>query len=67
MFKKDNHVIFHALNMWANYIETNDPTISRNDAIKINQLESIKPLDNDQQTFIIRLRTLATKHLNQGA
>ena len=66
MFEKDNHVIFHALNMWANYIETNDVTLSRNDAIKIKQLDIVKVLDSDQLEFINRLRNLAVKHLNKG-
>lgn len=64
MFEKDNHVKYHALNMWANYIETTDVNMSAKDAIGMNKHHYIQPLELEQQKFVIRLRELATEELN---
>ncbi len=64
LFEKDTHVKAHALNMWANHIETGDVTLSSNDAIRMKKFETLKVLTDDQKKFISRLRKLATKELN---
>ena len=63
MFEKDNQIISYALNMWANYIETGDVTISASDAIHFKQNEKVQSLTIDQQKFCIRLRDLAMEQL----
>lgn len=64
MFEKDNQIKYHSLNLWANYIETGDVNMSANDAIKTNNRQCIQPLELEQQKFVIRLRDLANKELN---
>ena len=48
-----------AFNMRANYIETGDVNLSRNDAIAMRKTDIIKPLTADQLLLVIRLRQLA--------
>ena len=48
-----------ALLMFACWIETEDPLMSRNDAIRQNRLNKIKELDTFQLERVARLRKLA--------
>lgn len=47
---------FHALNMWANYLETGDPCMSADTAIKCGQKEAVRVLNDDQKRLVLRLR-----------
>lgn len=62
MFDTDNEKIYAALKYWANYIETGDVCLSRNDAIRMNKRNIIKPLNIEQEKFVIKLRELAEKY-----
>lgn len=62
MFETDNEIIAFALRSWANYIETNNMSLSRNDAIRLNQHKIIKSLSEEQERFIIRIKELANKY-----
>ena len=71
MSDSDNQVKFRALNMWANYIETGDVTMSAADAINMKQslnnmnpIMKLKPLNLEQQKFVIRLREMAIKEIH---
>jgi hypothetical protein len=71
MFEKDNEIIYQALIMWANHIETGNVNLSAKDAQDIpnvdfcgNKKKSIiKALDLNQMKLVIRIRELAIKHL----
>ena len=58
--RTDGQVIAHALDMWANYIESGDPVLSAKD--KHDMGYTLQPLDTDQMKLIIRLRDLSAKH-----
>lgn len=57
----DNQLIAQSLCMWANYIETGNPVLSRNDAA--NRKAKVNTLSGEQLIFVRRLRELSTKHL----
>jgi len=57
-----NVLISTALNMWANWIETEDVTLSAQDAINMKKNNIIQPLTLDQQELVVRLRRLAIEH-----
>jgi hypothetical protein len=63
MFEKDNQIKAHALLMWANYIETGNVAMSAADAINCGRSNEIETLTRYQHEFVQRLRTLATKEL----
>ena len=65
MFEKDYEIKSYALNMWANWIETYDVTISAEDAHRMNKKSSLQYLTIEQQKFVIRLRELSQKILNE--
>jgi len=52
-----NELKAHALNMWANYIETSNPNFSASDAAarKIHY----NPLSKDSMELVVKLRNLA--------
>lgn len=54
----DEHLIYQALSMWINYIETGSVNMSANDARRCGCAAEVKGLDNDQRRFIERLRGL---------
>lgn len=71
-FEKDSACIAMSLNMWANYIETGDPVLTREDVIswvlsikedrqKAEGLKKLKILNDYQKEFVQRLRRLAKK------
>lgn len=53
-------LIAFALNMWANFIETDNPVLSARDAQQSGQPYSA--LSADQMRLVIRLRDLAAEH-----
>lgn len=53
-------LIAFALNMWANFIETDNVALSARDAQQSGQPYSA--LSADQMRLVIRLRDLATEH-----
>lgn len=59
MFKSDQEVIRHALLMWRNYIQTGDPLISADDAVRCGQLGLVERLEPHEVEFILRLEELA--------
>lgn len=61
-----SQMISTALVMRANYLETGDVTLTRNDAINMKCANIIKPLDEDQQELVLELRRLARKILDGG-
>jgi len=63
MFEQENHLIFQALSMWANYIETSDVNKSKEDALNVKS----KPnsLTASQIQLVDRLRSLAEDALNK--
>ncbi len=59
----DSHLIYWALNMWANLMETGDVTFGAVDAD--NMKLKINPLTTDQMRRIVRLRDLSQKYLSE--
>ncbi len=57
----DNQLIYWALNMWANWIETDDINMSATDAA--NMEKRINPLTTEQMRHIVRLRDLSHRFL----
>ena len=53
----DEELIAHALDMWANYVETSNVSLSANDAAE--QKAKFNALSLDQMKLVIRLRELA--------
>lgn len=53
----DEELVAHALDMWANYIETSNIGLSANDAAE--QKAKFNALSLDQMKLVIRLRELA--------
>lgn len=51
--------IYIALNMWANYIETGDVSLSIAKAIETDNSDKIRLLNDNQQLQVIQLRSLA--------
>ena len=66
--EKDEVIIAHALNMWANYVETGSTLRSAIDTARINDgVDIARPLDLQQMKLVIRLRELAHEILlNEG-
>jgi len=63
MFEQESHLIFQALSMWANYIETSDVNKSKTDALNVKN----KPNDltESQIQLVDRLRNLANDALDK--
>jgi hypothetical protein len=62
IFHDDVNVVSYALSMWANYIETGDVTLSKQDCENCGYYaDRIKRLDNDQAFFVAKLRHLSMK------
>ena len=62
--EKDSNLIFYALNMWANYIETGNVALSKQDAINCKYSEVIKKLSPSQMELTLRLRKLSEECFN---
>ncbi len=63
---KEKYLHFHALNMWANYLETGDPIMSADDACRCGWKGVIKELTLDQEKLVSRLRDEAGLTLQNG-
>lgn len=62
MEPSDEELTRIALNQYANWIETEDPLLSRNDAIRQKKLSIIKPLADYQLERVQRIRDLERKY-----
>ena len=58
---RDTDVVSHALNLWANWIETEDVTMSGEDAVSAGMKDKVNVLSTEQMRFVVRLRDLAQK------
>ena len=81
MFDTDAEIRNHALNMWANYIETSNPLLSAKDAEQQNasfpapssrlsfqnahKSIRINALDESQMALVLRIRKLAKDELTE--
>ena len=63
MEESDKELTRLALVMFANWIETEDPLMSRNDAIQQKRHREIKQLDSFQEERVTKLRKLAENYL----
>lgn len=63
---KERQKIFYALNMWANYIETNDVNMSADLASKSDNHKSIRQLQPEQVELVERIRHLADEALQDN-
>jgi hypothetical protein len=63
MFKEDKYLIYYALHMWANHIETGNIYVSELTAAKYDKQHNINSLTKEQKEFVLRLRKLAKKQL----
>jgi hypothetical protein len=63
---KPKHLHFQALQMWANCLETGDPIMSADSAIKCGQKKDVKVLSDDQKRLVLRLRDEASLTLQNG-
>jgi hypothetical protein len=63
---KEKHLHFQALQMWANYLETGDPIMSADTAVKCGQQEDVRVLSDDQKRLVLRLRYEAGLTLQHG-
>jgi hypothetical protein len=52
--------------MWANYLETGDPIMSADTAIKCGQKKDVRVLSDDQKRLVLRLRDEASLTLQNG-
>ena len=64
--KDPKYLHFTALHMWANYIETGDPTMGSEDAIKCRQKDDVRVLTDDQKRLVLKLRDEARLTLQNG-
>ena len=60
----DKQMIYHALMMWRNHIQTGNVTLSSVDAVLSGRPSLCRQLDSDQQEFVSRLEELAGKQLS---
>lgn len=66
MYEKDSELISQALTFWANYIETHDIAVSRNDVIEMEEYRKIQPLSEEQVELVLRLRKLSERVEKMG-
>ncbi len=58
----DREVVYFALNMWKNLVETGDVHMSAEDAINIGKRGRVRSLNSDQAAFVARLNRLAKSY-----
>jgi len=63
---QDSEIIFYALLMWRNYIQTGDVSLSSHDAVASGQKHLCKVLDRGQMEMVIRLEDLSDRILNSN-
>lgn len=61
---KDSELIYRALLIWSNHIETGSVSLSADDAKRSNKAELIRQLSPDQVSFVSRLKDLAGQQLS---
>lgn len=64
MAMSNKQLITHALNLWANYIETGDVITSATDCANIGK--TVRVINDEQKEMVLRLRKLAMEALNKG-
>lgn len=57
----DLDVAVHALSMWKNYIETGSVNLSAQDAANQDRQDEVRPLNDSQYRFLVRLEDIKTK------
>ncbi len=57
----DDDLIAHALNMWANHIETGKVALSAEDAKRSGQSMLLRPMADSQKSLVTRLRDLSSE------
>ena len=62
----DSELTYTALCMYANWIETHNTAISRNDAIAAGEHKKIRHLDTHQLKMVERIRLLAERILRKN-
>jgi hypothetical protein len=62
MEPSDDEITRIALNQYANWIETGEPLLSRNDAEEQKRTRIINQLDPTQTKLVNRIRKLETKY-----
>lgn len=60
----DSELKSHALNIWANYIETGDLAMSAKDARNVGREGEVNNLPERKQELVGRMRKLALDELN---
>ena len=60
----DKEVVFYALRMWKNHIQTGDVNMSSDDAIKMGKPHLCRMITQEQQDFVIRLEELSNDALS---
>ena len=58
----EDEIINRSLNMWANWIETRDHSLSAEDAIASGQNELVMKLGADQIAHVVRLRNMGASY-----
>ena len=58
----DQQLISHALNMWANYVETGNVSMSAKTAKEMN--EEVNTLNSRKKELVDRMRKLAAETIN---
>lgn len=61
---KRSEMIYRALSMWANYVETGDVVMSAKDAERCKMMNKIKTLDTDQMRMLLEIKDLAGEVLS---
>ena len=59
----DKEIIYHAITMWQNYIQTGDVCMSAKDCENVKEKKRIKNLTIDQMEFLVRMDKLKKKFL----
>lgn len=59
----DSQVIYEALGMWRNYIQTGNVALSTDDLRNMEREREIRKLQPEQQAFVTRLESMMAKQL----
>ena len=63
MFDTDKEILYQALSVWMNHIETGDVGISAQDAINMRRAHKINKLDDFQKGLLKLMDNLRTRLL----
>lgn len=61
---KTNELYYTSLIMWANWIETGNPNMSAQTALKCKRPNEVNILSDEQMQLVLRLKEEAHKALN---